>query len=363
MTSNEFGNEWRKGESGCPKPKQMAILACAGRHAGALLIVVTLCCGYLSAVDKDIQSEVVRIDSTMAGFKLALHHEFLPSTPSSQRAIVLFAEGSAVPTSGNAAYRINGLSWMDDLAEHGYDVWSLDYMGLGDSSRYPDMNTGPKGTASECAEQLATAARYILKQRKADKLAVIGDSFGTLVAGVFATKTPELLDQLVLFAPVTPVAQPKPADISQVSNYDLVTPEDFAQVYSSWLPPGASTGLASDFFIKDWGVSYLNTDPESHHRNPPSVMVPSGPGVEVARVSAGNFPYDPAKIRVPTMIVFGEWDAIATEAGGKRLFEELTNAPRKTLFVIGHSTHLPQFEPVRFDAYAAVRAFLETRAQ
>jgi pimeloyl-ACP methyl ester carboxylesterase len=361
MTLNEFGNKWRSVESGGTKPTQMAPPTRAGRQVRALLIVVTLCCGCLSALDKNVQSEIVRIDDPITGLKLALHHEFVPATPNPQRRIVLFAEGSAVPTSGNAAYRINGLSWMDDLAEHGYDVWSLDYMGLGDSSRYPDMNAGPKGTASECAEQLARAARYVLKQRKADKLAVIGDSFGSLVAGVFATKTPELLDQLVLFAPVTPVAEPKPAGTSQISNYDLVTPDDFAQIYSSWLPRGASTGLARDFFTKDWGVSYLNTDPESRLRNPPSVMVPSGPDVDLARVSAGDFPYDAANIRVPTMILFGEWDTIATEDGGQRLFKELTNAPRKALFLIGHSTHLLQFEAVRFDAYAAVRAFLEMR--
>lgn len=389
MTNREPVNEWQVGKNNASKPSRVDTLYCACRRVAALWIAVMLWCGYVSAAGKNLRSEIVRIDSTMEGLKLALHHEFVPSPRGPQRRIVLFAEGSTVPTSGNAAYKMDSLSWMDDLAGHGFDVWSLDYLGLGDSSRYPDTTTGPKGTASECAEQLATAVRYILKERRVDKLAVIGDSFGTLVAGVFAAKSPELLDRLILFAPVTPVTQPNPADvprtpnpellldqptlfapatlvaepkaddISQIANYDLVSTADFAQLYSSWLPPGASTGINGDFFTSDWGLKYLDTDPESRHRNPPRVMVPSGPGVDLAQVSAGNFPYDPAKIKVPTMIIYGEWDAIATEAGGKRLFDELAGAPRKTRFIIGHGTHLLQFEQVRFEAYAAVRAFLE----
>jgi pimeloyl-ACP methyl ester carboxylesterase len=347
------------GESGPANSQRKLTEYSVCRPAGTAWIVVALFCSYVSAINH-VRSEVVRIDSPTPGLKLALHHEFVPQQRRQQARIVLFAEGSAVPTSGNAGYKINGFSWMDDLAERGFDVWSLDYQGLGDSSRYPDTNSGPKGTASECAEQLATAARYILKERRADKLAVIGDSFGTLVAGVFATKAPELVNELVLFAPVTPATEPKPPDTSLIQQYDVVTPQDFAQLYSGWLPPGAWTGINGDFFVKDWGAKYLDTDPESRHRSPPGVMIPSGPDVEMERVRAGVFPYDPAKISVPTMIVLGEWDAIATEAGGKRLFDRLTTAPRKALFIIGHGTHLPQFEQVRFEAYAVVRAFLET---
>jgi hypothetical protein len=164
-----------------------------------LVILLIICSGNAYADNKGIRSELVRIDSAVPEFKLALHHEFVTQSAVALQRIVLFAEGSAVPTSGNAAFKIGGLSWMDDLAEHGFDVWSLDYLGYGDSSRYPDSKTGsPIGRASDCAEQLAEAARYILKKEKAEKLAVIGDSFGTLVAGVFAARSSELLDKLGL---------------------------------------------------------------------------------------------------------------------------------------------------------------------
>lgn len=235
-----------------------------------------------------------------------------------------------------------------------------DYLGTGDSSRYPESKTGgPPGRASDCAEQLAEAARYILKKEKVEKLTVIGDSFGSLVAGIFATRTPELLDKLVLVAPVTPAAQPKPMQASQVPNYDFVTVDDFWQIYTSWLPKGESTGVNHDFFLNDWGPKYLDADPESRHRNPPSVMVPSGPDIDLAEVSAGRFVYEPAKIKVPILVILGEWDAIATEEGGKRLFDLLTGTQRKSLVIIGRGTHLPQFESVRFELYRNIRTFLE----
>ena len=88
-------------------------------------------------------------------------------------------------------------------------------------------------------------------------------------------------------------------------------------------------------------------------------MVPSGPGVDMAEVSAGRFVYDPAKINVPTLIILGEWDAIATDEGGKRLFDLLTGTQRKSRVILGRGTHLPQFESVRFELYRNIIAFME----
>jgi hypothetical protein len=63
-----------------------------------------------------IASEIIHIDSPIPGLKLGLHHHFRKSSRPTSRQIVLFAEGSAVPTAGNAGFKINGVSWMDNLA-------------------------------------------------------------------------------------------------------------------------------------------------------------------------------------------------------------------------------------------------------
>jgi hypothetical protein len=110
--------------------------------ANLLTVAVLLLSGQAYGGTAEFRSETIRIDSSIPGLKLALHHEFSMAQSSRRsKPIVLFAKGSAVPTAGNAGFRIHGLSWMDYLARNGFDVWSLDYLGLGDSSRYPESST------------------------------------------------------------------------------------------------------------------------------------------------------------------------------------------------------------------------------
>jgi len=41
------------------------------------------------------------------------------------------------PTRLSVCFRFDGFSWMDDLSQAGFDVLSLDFLGYGDSDRYP----------------------------------------------------------------------------------------------------------------------------------------------------------------------------------------------------------------------------------
>jgi pimeloyl-ACP methyl ester carboxylesterase len=311
------------------------------------------------------KTETIRIPSPIPGLELALHHEFSTATTDRPRAVVLFAEGNLVPTAGNAAFKIDGLSWMDDLAQHGYDVWSFDYLGYGGSSRYTGaaIDSGA-GDVPACAAQLERAARYIAQRQHVAKLFIIGDSYGSEVAGLFATRASDLVERLILFAPVTPVAPdkrtPSSADTTPIPARGYVTPADIWTIYASWLPPGEHAGLDHDFFLNVWGRAYLATDPTSASRTPPSVQVTTGPDVDDREIAAGRFPYDPSQIRVATMILMGEWDSIATEDGAKRLFDALTNAPLKRRVVIGGGTHIVQLERrSRMQAFEEVRAFLK----
>ena len=350
-------------------PSQLLLLDYAGRlRRGPIrvcvLSIALLMSGELSvARSAVIRGETILIDSPVPGLKLALHHEFPAARPSSRRPrlIVLFAEGSAVPTSGNAGFKIDGSSWMDDLAGSGFDVWALDYLGYGESDRYPDSTADtPPGRASACASQLESAAPFILSKHRAGKLSVIGDSFGSLVAGIFATRTPQLLDKLVLFAPLTPVSAPKSATESRpAAKYNFVTADDLWRLYLSWLPEGESADLDRNFFVNRWGATYLSSDPTSRQRNPPSVMVPAGPDLDSLDIEAGHFPYDPGCIKAPTLVIFGEWDSVATEDGGKRLFALLTGTKSKRRIVIGRGTHILQLESARPALYREVRTFLE----
>jgi pimeloyl-ACP methyl ester carboxylesterase len=87
-------------------------------------------------------------------------------------------------------------------------------------------------------------------------------------------------------------------------------------------------------------------------------MVPAGPDLDTLNIDAGRFPYDPGRIKAPTLVIFGEWDSVATEEGGGRLFALLTGTERKRRVVIGRGTHILQLEPVRTALYREVLTFL-----
>jgi pimeloyl-ACP methyl ester carboxylesterase len=180
-----------------------------------------------------------------------------------------------------------------------------------------------------------------------------------LVAGIYASHSPQSVDKLILFAPVTPVAEPKRNQpLSSVSHFEFVTPDDLWQLYSSWLPKGEHAGVDRNFFLNTWGSKYLDTDPTSRQRKPPSVMVPAGPDLDTADIQRDQFPYNPGLITKPTLIIFGEWDAVATEEGGKRLFDLLTGTRDKRRIVIGKGTHVLQLESTRHILYQEVVNFL-----
>lgn len=79
---------------------------------------------------------------------------------------------------------------MTALAERGFDVWALDFYGFGESDRYPEMQDPsdkhpPLGTARDCAGQVQSVVAFLKRERHLEKIMLIGDSGGSLVAGLF----------------------------------------------------------------------------------------------------------------------------------------------------------------------------------
>jgi len=110
-----------------------------------------------------------------------------------------------------------------------------------------------------------------------------------------------------------------------------------------------------------WGPAYLATDPDSSKRNPPSVRVPHGPLTDIDLAWSGHFPYDPTKIRVPVLIVRGEWDTLTKNEDAHWLNENLRNAPLKRDVVISRGTHVMHLEENRYQLYKEAQTFLEGR--
>jgi pimeloyl-ACP methyl ester carboxylesterase len=300
-----------------------------------LLTVITtpLAIAIMSATSfaSDVKEEQFRVPVTASGLKVLVRH-LSPANRQPVKAgrVVLILHGGTLPSGASAAFRFDGHSWMDDLSDHGFDVWAMDYLGYGGSDRYPEMSAPasanpPVGRAAQVSSQVSAVVEFICKRQNVPKVSIISHSWGTLVAGVFATQEPARLDRLVLYGPVA-LRQPP-----------VLEKRHFEKL----------------------GPTYIDSDPTSRSRTPASVQVPGGPDADAADAWTGKFIYDPSKIQSPTLIIRGEWETITTDQDAHWLYKALTNAPIKRDVLINRATHVMHLEKNRYQVYREVQSFLE----
>jgi pimeloyl-ACP methyl ester carboxylesterase len=329
------------------------------------MVLVIALIALASFASEPVKEEQFRIPVGNSQLKVFLRH--LPPSnhqPIQQGRVVLILHGGTLPSGASSAFRFDGHSWMDDLSDAGFDVWALDYLGYGGSDRYPEMSDPadahpPLGRAPQASLQVASAVDFICKKQKVSKLSLISHSWGTLVAGVFATQKPDLIDRLVLYGPVTLRHQNPPAE-APLPAYTYVTEEEQWKRFSGWAPSKEPPVLEKRYFDV-LGATYVDSDPTARTRTPPSVQVPGGPDADAADAWSGKFPYDPAKIKSPTLIIRGEWETITTDEDAHWLFKALTGAPIKRDVVINRATHVMHLEKSRYQVYREVQVFLEGR--
>jgi pimeloyl-ACP methyl ester carboxylesterase len=279
---------------------------------------------------------------------------------------VLFVHGATFPSALAAAFRFDGVSWMTDLAARGFDVWALDFLGYGESDRYPEMRepaaaNPPLGRAPEAARQIAAAAAFIASRSAAcrppdsAKVSLVAHSWGTVAAGRYTAEHPGRVDRLVLFGPVT--RRDGDSDTSTAPAWQVVTADEQAARFTGYVPEGESAVFDSRH-LAVWGPAYLASDPTSGERTPPSVRVPNGPIADLMAAWSGRLPYDPAMITVPTLIVRGEWETVTADADARWLYDALTRAPVRRDVKIGRATHVMHLETGRRELYAETAAFL-----
>ncbi len=85
------------------------------------------------------------------------------------------------------------------LAREGYRVWRLDIMGYG---RSEDVEDGFMPDSDYAAENIAAAVERILYETGEKQIDLFGWSWGTVTAGRFAVRHPEIINKLVLYAPI-----------------------------------------------------------------------------------------------------------------------------------------------------------------
>jgi len=281
---------------------------------------------------------------------------------------VLYVHGATFPAALSVSYRIDGMSWADDLQGRGLDVWSFDFAGYGGSERPGSMmpssveHSDVPGRAQDAARQIERVVAHIRQQTQRSRVSIIAHSWGTIPAALFSGTHPDWVDRLVLFGPVAQRNSAASTDAPK-SSFTLVTASDQWQSFQSGVPADESSPIGKAEFDR-WAEAYLASDPTSGLRTPPSAMVPGGPDADFDDAWHGRLPYDPAAVQAPTMIVRGEWDPITRDADAAWLANAMRNVRGGVRDVKlprgGHRMHLEQNRQALFDA---VGAFLTEQAR
>jgi pimeloyl-ACP methyl ester carboxylesterase len=113
-----------------------------------------------------------------------------------------------------------------------------------------------------------------------------------------------------------------------------------------------------------WFDAYMDaalaSDPWSKTQNPRAFRAPNGVVLDGREYNNVGKPiYNPANIRVPTLLILAEQDADTPLYMAQTLFPLLVNAPSKRLVVIGDGTHVILTEKNRLQLFREIGLFFE----
>jgi pimeloyl-ACP methyl ester carboxylesterase len=345
-------------------------------HRRALLAAPAVAAPALAALPAAAQpspprivSEDLTVPSRDPGIELFLCNKRPESLNAFQpNRTLLMVHGATYPAHTAFDLPLGGLSWMDYIAGRGFDVWSLDLRGYGRSTRPPEMarpaaDSAPVERGETAVQDIAAAADFVRRRRGLARLTVLGWSWGTALMGPYAADNPELVERVVLYAPLWTLHSPPAisAGPGPLGAYRTVSQSSARQRWLNGVPDDKKANLIPAGWFEQWAAATWASDPEAARQDPPALRAPNGVLQDLAdHWAPGKQPfYDPAKIATPTLLVLSEWDRDTPLYMATTLFPLLVNSPGKRLVVLGEGTHTVLMERNRGALFQAVQIFLE----
>jgi pimeloyl-ACP methyl ester carboxylesterase len=322
------------------------------------------------------QPGFVRADFSIASSAapwLALHlHAVAPQEPVARA--VLLLHGATLP-SFIFDMRLPGCSVQERLAAAGWATYALDARGFGRSSRPTPGEAGcpedvPFGRAHEAAADVVDALRYLRDARGHAQLALMGFSWGTILAACVAARHAELIDRLVLCAPIHACHNEAwlqrlrdPHDPSRLSTqfgaYRWTAGEALQARWDGDIPIADKSAWRDPAVLEAVLAAALASDPLSHTRKPPGFRAPAGPADDLMHAFSGRSLFDAARIRTPVLLVRGEGDTTATDEDARGLLDRLAS-DEKQYSIVAAGSHFQCLERSMPALLAACTRFLSS---
>jgi pimeloyl-ACP methyl ester carboxylesterase len=259
---------------------------------------------------------------------LFMWNKRLAPTDRPTKGTVLLVHGSSVSSTPVYDLMVPGrddASMMDWLARLGYDVWCFDCEGYGRS----DKSRAVTADVAMGADDMAVVSEAIYQLTGVRQLMIYGASSGALRAALFAQRHPERVARLLLDAMVwTGQGSPTLAERRKKLPAYLAhhrRPIDRAMIRSIFTRDHPGT---SDLSVVDAFADAVLALDDS---------MPTGTYIDMT----SNLPVcDPTQIKVPTVILRGEFDGIATMEDLLGFFQKLSHPDKQFVVMqgIAHSS-------------------------
>ena len=245
--------------------------------------------------------------------------------PAKSRGTILFVHGSSMASQPTFDLQVPGRpdsSAMDHFARRGFDCWSVDMEGYGRSTKDRDNNAPISMGADDCY----AAAQYIAKLRGPRPLLIYGISSGALRAALFAERHPDMVARLALDAMVwtgegSPTLAERRKKLPEFIGKNR-RPMSKAFIHSVFDRDHPDT--AERHVIEAFADAVCALDDS----------VPTGTYVDMcSKLPVVN----PEKISVPTLIMRGEHDGIASMDDLLKFFEKLASTDKQFTVMPGIS--------------------------
>jgi pimeloyl-ACP methyl ester carboxylesterase len=258
--------------------------------------------------------------------------------------VLLYVHGSTLPSEATFDLALEGLSWMDYIAGHGWDVYLMDVRGYGRSTRAPafaeaEVTQAPIVWTDMKVRDVGAVINFIRKRRGVAGVSLLGWSWGTVVTGAYATAHSDEIGSLVLYAPVW-CAGPCAFDAERATSHAAahaskqetgsIVVQTMAQArrrLQAGAPKGQLGTLMPPAWFEAWSAATLATDPVGAQQDPPVLRTPAGVSQDASAFwDEGKSYYDPKRITAPTLAVVAEWDTVTPADEARALYEALVNS-------------------------------------
>lgn len=286
-----------------------------------------------------------------------------------QGRVVVFVHGAGTPA--EVSFDPPGASWMQFLAEAGYDVFSMDMTGYGRSTRPPAMNDPCNLSATQQAEFVPTlipatcaptygfaattiesdwhdldaVVEYVRELRGVERVHLAAWSLGGPRAGGYAARHPEKIASAILLSPAygrTRSAAP-PARIPAPGS--AMTKQSRADFVALWDRQAPCSGQVEPRVRESVWTAMLESDP---------VGATWGTGVRRApNVTTWGWSRDEvARQQTPMLLIAPATDGQVNPERVRELYQDL-GSTKKVLIDLACSSHNAMWESNRTLLYEA----------